>query len=592
MSLIGGVRREWDYLSGMLRVLGRYKAVARQPNRLVPDLLAECAARWPDNIALIDDDLSWTFAEMEAYANRVANWALNIGMGRGETVALFMRNRPQYLAIWYGLSKAGIIPALLNNQLSGASLEHCIAISGARRAIVEPDLAETLQRTAPGLEIWSACGPHPGVRDFDRALRSAGTQPPGRDRLTGTTISDLFMIMFTSGTTGLPKVARMTHSRALGYLTIFTAAARTSEADRMMMVLPMYHATGGLCGVGAALTVGGAVIVRREFSASAFWHDAARFGATMFMYVGELCRFLMAQPESEAERNHSIRVAIGNGLRADVWTRLKQRTGIAAIVEFYGATEGNVGLMNINGPPGSIGRVAPYLAFLFNVALIRHDVESGAAVRDAKGFCIRTRPGEVGEAIGEIRKNDPRYRFEGYHDKAETEKKILRDVFRKGDAWFRTGDLMRRDELGYYYFIDRVGDTYRWKAENVATGQVEEALSVFPGIEEAIVYGVTVPGYEGRAGMAMIVAPKKLDLEALAAHLKAELPPQAVPVFLRFARATPTTGTFKYQKTTLKADGFDLERISQPMMYLTETGQYEDLTPEIYARIQSGEIRF
>ncbi len=591
MSFFGALAREFDYVTGMLRVLRRYQAVARHPKRLVPDHLAESCARWPGNVALIDDGASWTYAELDAYANRVANWAFALGLRRGDVVALFMQNRPEFLAIWYGLTKIGVVPALLNYQLSGHSLEHCIEISGAKRAIAEDGLVETLRHAAPNLDIWSAIRPHKGVHDFGRALKSAPAQAPDRSRLEGLTISDLCMIMFTSGTTGLPKVARMTHSRALGYLTVFAAAAKARPDDRMIMVLPMYHATGGLCGVGAALSAGGAVIVRRHFSASRFWRDAKRFGATMFMYVGELCRFLMAQPAGEAESDHGIRIAMGNGLRADVWKRLKARSGIAEIVEFYGATEGNVGLMNIDGPAGAIGRVPSYMRKLFNVALIRHDVETGEAVRGADGFCIRTDPGEVGEAIGEIRKNDPRYRFEGYSDKAETEKKILRGAFRPGDAWFRTGDLMRRDELGYFYFVDRVGDTFRWMAENVATGEVEEALSVFPGIEEAIVYGVVVPGYEGRAGMAAIVADTKLDLDALAKHLDAELPPYARPVFLRFSRSAATTGTFKYQKSDLKADGFDISRIDNPVMYWTGEA-YAPLDEAAYDRIQNGEIRF
>lgn len=591
MGAIQTLRREIDYVSGMLRVRAKYRDVARHPERLTPDWLAECCARFSGNVALIGDDGEWTYAELDAYANRVAHWAVAQGVRRGDVVILFMHNRPEYLAVWYGLSKAGVIPALVNPQLSGASLEHCVAISGAKRAIVETELLSAMRDAAPDLETWAACGASGEARDLNRALRSMPAQPPGRGRLEGGTIADLCMIMFTSGTTGLPKAARVSHSRALGYLSIFSAAAKASASDRMMMVLPMYHATGGLCGVGATLAAGGAVIVRPHFSASHFWEDAIRFGATMFMYVGELCRFLMAQPESPLERQHSIRVAIGNGLRTEVWRRLQARAGIGMVIEFYGSTEGNVGLMNINGPPGAIGRVPSYMRSLFNVALVRHDVESGEAVRSPDGFCIRTEAGEVGEAIGEIRKSDPRYAFAGYHDREATEKKILRDTFKKGDAWFRTGDLMRRDELGYYYFVDRVGDTYRWKAENVATGQVEEALSVFPGVKEVIVYGVIVPGYDGRAGMAMIVAPQRLDLEALAAHLHAELPPQAVPVFLRFSRTTPTTGTFKYQKTQLKAEGFDTARIDQPVLYLTDEGKYEALTPEAYARIQSGEIR-
>ncbi|RIK90028.1 MAG: hypothetical protein DCC71_25725 [Proteobacteria bacterium] len=295
---------------------------------------------------------------------------------------------------------------------------------------------------------------------------------------------------------------------------------------------------------------GAALVLRRRFSASQFWHDCRLHGVTIFQYIGELCRYLLAQPEQDDDRRHAVRCAVGNGLRPDIWERFQRRFGIARIVEFYGATEGNVALVNFDGKVGAVGRLPGWLKSRMPTRLVRFDVESESHVRGPDGFCVECAPGEVGEAIGRI-PDDPKSpigRFEGYTGAAETEKKILRDVFEQGDAWFRTGDLLRQDADGDLYFVDRIGDTFRWKGENVATTEVAECLAVFPGVAEANVYGVEVPGCEGRAGMAAIVADDALDLDALYAHLQDQLPRYAQPLFLRRVPAIEVTGTFKHRK--------------------------------------------
>lgn len=360
----------------------------------------------------------------------------------------------------------------------------------------------------------------------------------------------------------------------------------------MMMVLPLYHATGGLCGVGCALSFGGALIIRDRFSATNFWPDAVRFKATLFMYVGELCRFLVNSPETEAEKRHTLRCAIGNGMRRDVWDAFQARFALPQIIEFYGSTEGNVGLVNTDNTPGAVGRVPNYLRHRFNIDLVRFDMEAETPMRGEDGFCIQCKPGEVGEAIGRIDTRDPRFRFDGYGNKDDTEKKILRDVYEKGDAWFRTGDLMTRDRLGYYYFVDRVGDTFRWKSENVSTGEVAEAFSV-DGIEQANVYGVEVKGHSGRAGMAaLVLAEGEVDFDALHAHVHATLPAFARPLFLRLQRQTDTTGTFKFRKVDLVKEGFDPAKISDTILFDHPVEKrYVPLTPELYEQIQSGALR-
>ncbi len=596
MSLFSAVGREYKYLTAMMRLLRKTKPV----NAESPDLICDYMERWVDkfssNLAFVEDDKSFTFAQMDIYANRVAGWAMAKNCKPGDTVAIFVQNRMEYVALWFGLTKAGVVPALINYQLVGPALAHCINISGSNFLIMDSELVDAFHSAKPDItteiEVLSAFGDAPDFESFDLAISEIVPNRPPRSLREGILAGDECMKMYTSGTTGMPKAAKVTHVRAQNYMLAFGAAAKSGPKDRMMMVLPLYHATGGLCGVGAAISNGGAVIVRRKFSASKFWDDCIEYGATLFMYVGELCRFLLSSPPHENERNHKIKWIIGNGLRPEVWPGFVSRFNIPHVVEFYGATEGNVSLMNVDGQVGAVGRVPDYLAHRFNIDIIRYDVETNSNIRGTDGFCQRADHDEVGELIGEIRPDEARFRFDGYEDKEATGKKILRNVFKKDDAWFRTGDLMKRDALGYYYFMDRVGDTFRWKAENVATGEVAAALSNFKGITQANVYGVKVPGYDGRAGMASLVLETAADLTKLKKHIDASLPHYARPVFLRISSESETTSTFKFKKTNLVKAGFDPANIHEPLYYSDpDTGEYEPLNEQVYAAIADGSKR-
>ena len=360
----------------------------------------------------------------------------------------------------------------------------------------------------------------------------------------------------------MPKAARITHSRLQRMIYGFSAAMNAKASDRMYQCLPMYHSTGGVLAVGAVLTVGGSCFIRERFSATDFWTDIVRHQCTMFVYVGELCRYLLNAPPGSNDRAHRIRLCFGNGLRPDIFTAFRDRFGIKQIMEFYGASEGNIALFNLDSHPGAVGRIPSWAKKSFPIKIVAYDVEQNLDKRNAEGRCIECAPDEVGEALGEILDDPskPASRFDGYADAGATKSKTLRDVFGAGDAWFRTGDLMRRDAAGYYYFVDRIGDTFRWKGENVSTTEVAEAIATFPGVREANVYGVAVPGYEGRAGMAALVvdgAPD-FDLPGLRAHIATHLPTYARPVFLRFRRDLEMTSTFKQKKTELVAEGFDL----------------------------------
>jgi fatty-acyl-CoA synthase len=358
--------------------------------------------------------------------------------------------------------------------------------------------------------------------------------------------------------------------------------------------LPLYHTAGGVVATGALLIRGGSVVIRERFSAREFWDDIAHWDCTCFQYIGELCRYLINSPPHPSERSHRLRLACGNGLRLDIWREFQQRFAIAQIVEFYAATEGNVSIFNFDGREGSVGRVPWWLAHRFPIKIVRFDARHQQPERGEGGFCIECGADEPGEVIGRIVRNPakPGARFEGYASKAETEQKVLHDVFEKGDTWFRTGDLMRKDRLGYFYFIDRIGDTFRWKGENVSTTEIELALGRFESVLEVNVYGVAVEGRDGRAGMAAIVAKDNLNLTALRDHLASRLPDYARPVFLRIRRDIDVTATFKQKKVDLVNEGFDPGRSPDPIYFNDPHRKaFVRIDPDLYQEINAGKMR-
>jgi fatty-acyl-CoA synthase len=408
------------------------------------------------------------------------------------------------------------------------------------------------------------------------------------------TIEDQALYIYTSGTTGVAKAANISHGRLMQWTHWFAGMMDTQSSDRLYNCLPMYHASGGVQAPGAMLIHGGSVVVRERFSAGDFWADVARWDCTLFQYIGELCRYLLHTPRSGRDTQHRIRMACGNGLRPDVWRDFQSRFQIPRIFEFYGATEGAVSLFNIEGEAGAIGRIPPYLAHRSPVVLVKYDHETEAPLRNEQGFCIPCTVNEAGEALGPFRTGalNVGTRFEGYTDKVATENKIVRNVFRNGDAWFRTGDLMRKDERGFYYFLDRIGDTFRWKGENVAASDVCETLLAFPGVRLANVYGVSIPHSEGRAGMAALVLDRELDLLAFRMHLVRCLPSYACPLFVRVRNDLEMTPTFKCTKTGLVRQAYD-PRATGDVIYFNdpERKAFVQLDAALYDRIQNGEIR-
>ena len=598
MGLASRLVREARYLRGVTRALSRIKDVAADSPNLICDDWEKAVDRWPANAALSFESRTLTYAQTDALANRVAHWAVGQGLSCGDVVALVLPNRLDYVPIWMGLAKVGVVAALINYNLVGAALVHCIGISGATHLIVDPETTGNVvpcrDRIDRSVTIWgleaAAIEPDRGDRPLEAALAAVPDSRPDPRHRAAITAGETALYIFTSGTTGLPKAAKVTHVRAQNYMRGFAGSTGATPRDRVFIVLPLYHSTGGLCGVGAALMSGGTAVIRRKFSASTFWADVNAEGATLFVYIGELCRYMVNQPEREGERTHKLRMAFGNGLRPEVWDRFQSRFAIPRILEFYGATEGNISIVNFDGQSGSVGRIAPYIRSKFNVRLVRFDVESEQPVRGPDGFCIACAPGEVGEAVGEIT-SEPRAQYTGYADPAASAKKVATDVFKPGDRWFRSGDLMRQDADGYFYFVDRIGDTFRWKGENVSTNEVAEALAAAPGVREANVYGVEAPGADGKAGMASLVVGPEFDPAALAAHVDAELPVYARPLFLRLQSEIETTGTFKYRKADLVADGFDPARVKEPLFFRDGRSGYVRMDADLHARIQAGQVR-
>jgi fatty-acyl-CoA synthase len=600
VNFLNRLRDDAVFLRGALRALGNTKPIAKNPTRVLPALIGELAARHGDKPALISDSETLTYRGLAERANRYARWALAQGLRKGEVVCLLMPNRPEYPAIWLGITGAGGAVALLNTNLSGPSLAHCIDLVAPQHVIVAAELEPALASAEPHLatkpRIWvhGEVAAKSALPRIDLAIESMPGGALSRAERPALTIEDRALFIYTSGTTGMPKAANVNHYRLMLASLGFAGVMGTRASDRMYDCLPMYHTTGGVVAIGALLVKGGSVVIREKFSASAFWDDLVRHDCTIFQYIGELCRYLVNAPPSANETRHRVRLCCGNGLRSDVWDAFQARFRIPHIVEFYAATEGNVTLFNFEGKPGAIGRVPRLLDRRFPVRIVKFDIAREAPLRDERGFCIRCAPGETGESIGQIL-NDPSApsnRFEGYADPQDSERKILRNVFTAGDAWFRTGDLMRQDRRGYFYFVDRIGDTFRWKGENVSTAEVAGTVNRFPGIRDANVYGVEVPGHEGRAGMVAIVADGSLDLAGLRAHLHALLPDYARPLFLRIVGELAVTMTFKQKKIDLVAQGFDPAGTAD-VIYFDDPvrGAFVRVDAARYAQIISGAFR-
>eukprot|EP00456_Euglypha_rotunda_P082860 TRINITY_DN8175_c0_g1_i16.p1 TRINITY_DN8175_c0_g1~~TRINITY_DN8175_c0_g1_i16.p1 ORF type:complete len:545 (-),score=101.93 TRINITY_DN8175_c0_g1_i16:52-1452(-) len=445
-----------------------------------------------------------------------------------------MDNRPEYFMTWLGIAKVGGVTSLLNYNVKGKGLQHSIKISNAKWLIVGSKVHEHITQIAPWIkeqkiQIFYRGEKDPAIdyaEDLDALLAKQSSEALPRSIRAGLKFTDPCVLVYTSGTTGLPKAATIKHLRLFNMGTIFTLYLNIKQSDIIYCVLPLYHSAGGIVGTGMMISSGCTMALRAKFSLNEFWNDCRKYNATVIQYIGELCRYLVAAPKQPNDGVNKVRIAIGNGLRPEVWDEFQDRFQIPEVGEFYGSTEGNLALMNhctTKRSRGSVGRMGPLLHAVAKMKVVKFDVEKEEIIRGPDGRAIECSHNEPGELLGEIVDDDPVRQFDGYHgNKDATSKKIAFDVFKKGDKWFRSGDLLRRDSSGFWYFVDRIGDTFRWKGENVSTMEVSEIVSVFPGVVEVNVYGVEVPGNkDGRACMAaMVFDEKTLDWDKLAKHVK------------------------------------------------------------------------
>lgn len=557
--------------------------------------------RNPYGDALLFEDQRFSYKELNNWANQIAHYYLSIGASKGDVIAVMIENRSELIATVIALAKIGVTSALVNTSQVGKVLAHSINLVNPIAIIVGEECRAAVDDIRQDLKIaedrfhWFA---------DQETLKDAGQAPkaytnlaqviddfpkfnvPTTQKVTG---KDGLFYIYTSGTTGLPKAVIFTNSRWMLAFGTYGHVLNLNEDDIMYCTLPLYHATGMVvcwCGVLAGAST---LAIRRKFSTSAFWADVKKFNASAIGYVGELCRYLMDAPESTADRDHRVTKMIGNGMRPNIWSKFKQRFGIQEILELYASSEGNVGFSNIFNFDNTVGfSPIPY-------AIIQFDKEKNEPVRDKKGQCIKVKKGEVGLLLGKITKRSP---FDGYTDPEKNKAVIMNNVFTKGDSYFITGDLVRDIGFRHAQFVDRLGDTFRWKGENVSTTEVENIVSEYAKITEAVVYGVEIPNTNGRAGMAAITlnageALNEQDLIDMVTEFKKGLPSYAVPVFLRIQEAMETTGTFKYQKNKLKEQAYDPKKTSDRLyVLLPGENRYCEINDEICENIEAYKYRF
>ena len=563
-----------------------------------PVLVSELAERHGNAPALVSARETVSFRELAARVNRYTRWTLEQDFAPGTVVGLLMHNQPDYPAIWLGLTQAGCVAALLNTHLSGASLAHCLDVAGVKHVIAGEGFGEALASALPLCkscpEVWVHGPQEAGYRSIRcQAARLSDTVLQKAERRP-ITLADRALCIYTSGTTGLPKAANVSHHRVMSWSLWFAGMMDTKSADRLYNCLPFYHAMGGVAASGALLVSGGSVFMSEKFSATRFWEEVSGQGCTIFQYIGELCRYLLSSPPSFYEQRHRLRLCCGNGLAGDVWRAFQAKFRIPHILEFYAATEANFSLYNVDEEPGAIGRVPAFLAHRFPIELIRLDAESLEPVRNDSHLCVPAATGVAGEAIFKITEaaGAGAASFEGYTSAKDSGRKILRSVKAKDDIWYRSGDLMRRDARGFFTFAGRIGDSFRWKGENVSALEVTQVIAAFPGVCEALVYGVAVPNADGRAGMAALSIDSTFDFKAFKTYLDGSLPRYAQPLFLRIVDRLELTSTFRPKKADFSSQGPDPSTVDDPLYFNDEeSGAFVKLDACLYEAIVANRIK-
>lgn len=569
-------------------------------------LLAEIqASKNPERIALLCEDNTITWRELNEQANRVAARLAADGIKKGDCVSLFMQNRISFVVSMLGIQKLGAVAGMINTNLGKQQLVHCINLIESKKCIFGEELTSALQEVNNELNLKDgedyffirdngALPPPNWSVEID--LNDSALSKQNHEVTQQVTMGDVALYIFTSGTTGLPKAAILTNKRImLSSAMTSKMLLRITDKDRLYNCLPLYHATGLMIGLGTAFQAGASTVIRRKLSVSAFWEDIKKYDCTSFIYIGEFIRYLMSQAPSSKDQQNSIRCIVGNGLRPDIWLQFKKRFDIERIGEFYGASEGNGAFANILNKECTVGMgVAP-------AKIVQFDVAADELARNESGFCIEVPDGEPGLLLFEITDTS---QFDGYTNKEASDSKVIKGALVEGDRYFNTGDLMRTVDVGFsfgqkhYQFVDRVGDTYRWKSENVSTNEVGELINNFEDIIFTNVYGVEIPGTDGRAGMAAIVLKeglklKSINLQALSDHIAESLPSYARPIFIRILKDLPTTTTHKLQKNELRDEAYHLEKMQDELLILKPGSKcYVRLDSDFYDQVIQRKIAF
>lgn len=543
-------------------------------------------------VATARDAITW--GAFQRLTWRIAQGLRGLGVRRGDAVALNMDNDILFLACTIAITRLGAVVGLINTNLVGRQLLHCVRETGARLSIVGNTAVKAVSQAWQDYQnlggrhcvVWFDVGDEE-VTPPDWVVRGATMAAAAEEAPPVVTppvcARDPALYVFTSGTTGLPKAAILRHGKvAFGAASMAVLALRATAQDRLYNCLPLYHGTGMIVGAGACMFSGASMFLRRKFSASALIDEANAHSCTMLVYIGEICRYLLQTPERPSDAACSIVRAAGNGLRPDIWRAFKTRFGLERIGEFYGASESNGGFINVFNKDETIGITGS------TVRLVQYSQDDATIRRCAQGYASTVSPGETGLLLIAVDGVSP---YDGYRDKAQSETKLVRDAFTPGDCWYNSGDLMREIDVGdafghvHYQFVDRLGDTFRWKSENVATSEVAEALCGSPEVGMACVFGVTVPGADGRAGMAVITPanPAGPDLARLSTHIAETLPRYARPLFLRIATSLDMTGTHKIVKTRYVQEAYDITRSDDPIYGL-------DLADGVYRRLDARRV--
>ncbi|XP_014230312.1 long-chain fatty acid transport protein 1-like [Trichogramma pretiosum] len=563
-------------------------------NLTVMKLFQKRAQIDPQKTCFIFEDKVWTNLDIDRYSKQIASVFQRAGYVKGDAIALFMPNKPEYVATWLGLGKLGIVTALINTNLRLQPLVHCLTVAKVKAIIYAAELSAAVEDILPQLKnierYKQGCSTlhKDDTKNLDLMISQASDNEPTVTEVPG--YKDNLLYIYTSGTTGLPKAALFPNSR---YLLVQTATYHMlglRQGDVIYNPIPLYHMSGGIVGTGCALIKGIPSVLRTKFSVTTYWMDCIKYKCTVSQYIGEMCRYLLSAPPRPEDTKHPVRLMVGNGMRPQIWETFVNRFKIQQVNEVYGSSEGNANIINVDNTVGAVGFVPSILPqSLHPVAIIRINNDTNEPLRNEDGFCIRAQPNEPGMLIGLIKQGNASREFNGYLDKEASRKKIIENVFVNGDKAFLTGDILVQDKYGYFYFKDRTGDTFRWKGENVATAEVEGVVSNVAGHRDTTVYGVQVPGMEGRAGMAAIVDPESLlDFKALAEGLDKSLPSYARPIFLRIVKELELTSTFKLKKFNLQKEGFDPNKIQDKVYFRAGNKEYVEVTPQLYEDIISG----